>query len=312
MKEFPKLKNKLILAPMEEVSGLPFRLLCRRYGAALVYTEMVSSHGVRNDNKSTLKLIETSEEDKPVGIQFCGQLSDVILDAAKKVEKKFDLIDINMGCPSPNIIKQGAGSALLKRKNKIKKIIEALTQNLSIPVTAKIRSGYSKVDALAIAKVVENAGAAAVAVHARLAIHGSSVKADWSLIKKVKETVSIPVIGNGDVFTAKDAEEMLKHADYAMIARGAIRNPMIFKEALHYFKTGEQLKITPEEKIDMFFDYYELAKKHYYGGIVILKKRAQDFTHGLKNSTVIRDKISHIKTEEELVKFMEEYKKNLK
>src|SRR3989344_9051328 len=185
MKSFPKLKNQLILAPMEEVSGLPFRLLCRSYGAALAYTEMVSSHGVKNDNKSTLRLIETNEEDKPVGIQFCGQLSNVILEAAKKVEKNFDLIDINMGCPSPNIIKQGAGSALLKRKNKIKEIIKTLSSNLSIPVTAKIRSGYSKDEAVELAKVIEKAGAAAVAIHARLTIHKSSVKADWSKIKKV-------------------------------------------------------------------------------------------------------------------------------
>ena len=126
-----------------------------------------------------------------------------------------------------------------------------------------------------------------------------------------KENVSIPVIGNGDVFTAKDAEEMLKHCDYAMIARGAIRNPMIFKEILHYFKTGETLKIKPEDKIDMFFDYHKLTKKYPYGGIVILRKRAQDFTHGLINSTKIRNKITYVKTEEELLDLMEKYKKSL-
>src|SRR3989344_4643330 len=208
--EFPKLKNQLILAPLEEVSGLPFRLLCRKYGAALAYTEMASSHGIARDNPSTLRLLETSPQDSPLGMQLCGQDPEILLLAAKKLQKGCRLIDINMGCPSPKIIRQGAGSALLKRKNKVKEIIETLSSNLKVPVTAKIRLGFSKPEVLKLAKTIEKAGAAAIAIHARTALAKSSGKAQWDLIKQVKQQASIPIIGNGGVFIPEDAEALLK------------------------------------------------------------------------------------------------------
>ena len=310
--EFPKLKNQLILAPLEEVSGLPFRLLCRQYGAALAYTEMASSHGIQRNNPSTLRLLETSPQDKPLGMQLCGQDTNVLLLAAKKLQKNCQLIDINMGCPSTNIIQQGAGSALLKRKNKIKEIIDTLSQNLDIPVTAKIRLGFSKPEALEITRVIEKAGAAAITIHARTALAKSQGKAQWELIKQVKEQSSLPIIGNGDVFSAEAAREMLKIADYCMIARGAIRNPQIFRESLEFIETGSYHPASPEEKIETFFEYYELNKKYPYGKFKILKQRAQDFTHGLKNSSQLRLKLNNVKTEEQLVEIMEEYEKELK
>ena len=306
---FPKLRNRLILAPLEEVSGLPFRLLSRMHGAALAYTEMASSHGIQRNNPSTLRLLETSPEDKPLGMQLCGQSPEILLLAAKKLQKHCQLIDINMGCPSPNIIKQGAGSALLNRKVKIKEIIETLSQNLEIPVTAKIRLGFSKPETLAIAKTIEKAGASAITIHARTAIAKSSGKAQWELIRQVKQHSTIPIIGNGDVFSPEAAVEMLKIADYCMIARGAIRNPLIFKECSDYIETGKYQPTTAEEKIETFFQYYELNKKHPYGKFKILKQRAQDFTHGLKHSAKLREKLNHVKTEEELLTTMEEYKK---
>jgi len=247
---------------MEEVTGLPFRMLCRRYGASLAYAEMASSHGIARDNPSTLRLITTCKEDKPVGIQLCGQLPGILLKAAQKTQKDFDIIDINMGCPSQNIIKQGAGSALLKRKSKIREIIETLTKNLSKPVTAKIRLGFSKVEVLELAEIIEKAGASAIAIHARTAIGKSSGKADWDLIKQVKQQSSVPIIGNGDVFTPEDAASMLKIADYAMLGRAAIRNPGIFKECLDYLATGSYKQATPEEKIALFFQYHQLNKKY--------------------------------------------------
>jgi len=309
--EFPKLHNQLILAPMEEVTGLPFRMLCRRYGASLAYAEMASSHGIARDNPSTLRLITTCKEDKPVGIQLCGQLPGILLKAAQKTQKDFDIIDINMGCPSQNIIKQGAGSALLKRKSKIREIIETLTKNLSKPVTAKIRLGFSKVEVLELAEIIEKAGASAIAIHARTAIGKSSGKADWDLIKQVKKQSSIPIIGNGGVFSPLDAESLLKCCDYVMIARAAIRNPKIFHEILYYFETGKIKSTEPEEKIETFFEYCKLNAKYPYGRFKILKQRAQDFTHGLKHSAPLREKISHVKTEEALLEIMQMYKKQV-
>ena len=310
--EFPKLKNQLILAPLEEVSGLPFRLLSRKYGCSLAYTEMSSSHGIQRNNPSTLRLLESCPEDHPLGMQLCGQDPKVLLIAAQKLEKSCQLIDINMGCPSPNIINQGAGSALLKRKAKIKKIIETLSQNLSIPVTVKIRLGFSKPEALEIAKVIEKAGASAIAIHARTALAKSSGKAQWDLIKQVKQQASIPIIGNGDVFIPEDAEALLKCCDYVMIARGAIRNPRIFKECLEYLETGKYHQTTPEEKIETFFEYYNLNQKYPYGKFKILKQRAQDFTYGLKNSSQLRNKVSVVKTEEQLLEIMNNYKNEIK
>ena len=307
--EFPKLKSQFILAPLEEVSGLPFRLLCRKYGASLAYTEMVSSYGIARNNQSTLKLITTCPQDKPVGIQFCGQTSEVLIKAAKKVYKEYDLIDINMGCPSPNIIKQGAGSALLKRRNKIKEIIATLASEIPKPITAKIRSGYSKNEAIGLAKTLESAGASALTMHARLAIHKSSVKANWDSIKQVKNSVSIPVIGNGDVFTAEDANKLLKNCDYVMIARGAMQNPQIFRESIELHDTGKYKAATEEERINNFFQYYKLHQKHPYGTVKILRHRACDFTHGLKNSAKLRAEITQAKTEEQLLKIMKDYKK---
>ena len=217
-----------------------------------------------------------------------------------------------MGCPSPKIIQQGAGSALLKRKNKVKEIIETLSSNLKVPVTAKIRLGFSKPEVLKLAKTIEKAGAAAIAIHARTALAKSSGKAQWDLIRQVKQQAAIPIIGNGDVFTPESACEMLKIADYCMIARGAIRNPRIFKESLELIETGSYHPTTKEEKIEIFFQYYALNKKYPYGKFKILKQRTQDFTHGLKNSSQLRLKLNNVKTEEQLVEIMEEYEKELK
>ena len=214
-----------------------------------------------------------------------------------------------MGSPSPNIIKQGAGSALLKRKNKIKEIVSALVSEIPKPITAKIRSGYSKNEAIELAKTLESAGASALTIHARLAIHKSSVKANWDIIKQVKQSVSIPVIGNGDVFKAEDANKLLKNCDYVMIARGAMQNPQIFREAIELYDKGKYELTSAEERINNFFQYYKLHQKYPYGTVKILRHRACDFTHGLKNSAKLRVGITNSKTEEQLLKIMKDYKK---
>jgi len=257
MRNFPKLKSKLILAPMHNTTNIAFRILCRKYGASLVSTELLSSNALAREDNLNLKLAITDKKEKPNVAQIFGQNTENIVKAAKTLERSFDVIDINFGCPSKKILSQGAGAALLKRKNKIKEIVEQVSKNIKKPVTVKIRSN----NAIEIAKICEKAGADAITVHARSVKQGYSGKADWSVIKAVKENVKIPVIGNGDVVDGKSAEKMLKetNCDYVMIGRAAIGNPFIFKQIKEYLKTGKEIKQTKEEKIK---DYLIPRFKH--------------------------------------------------
>ena len=279
---------------MAEVSYLPFRLLCRKYGAALAYTEQLSALAVINENKKTLELAKTIPEEKPVGLQLFGRNPESLVNAAKKLEKNFDIIDLNFGCPSKKIVQQGYGSALLKEKEKIFEIINTLANNITKPVTVKMRSGFKKVEALELAKVMEKAGASAITIHARTQEQGYSGEADWSIIKQVKEKTSIPIIGNGDVTTPQSAEELLNQTkcDYIMIGSAAKINPWIFKQILHYLNTGEILEQNKEEKIDLFFEYCKLDTMK---SVKIIRDRAIDFTRGIPRSAKIREKIGHMK-----------------
>ena len=227
-KEFPKLKSKLILAPMHNVTNIAFRIMCKKYGASLVCTELLSANAVAREDNLNLKLAITNKSENPVSAQLFGQNTENIVKAAKILEKQFDIIDINFGCPSKNILEQGAGAALLKRKNKIKEIVEETSKAIKKPLTVKIRNE----DAVEIAKICEKAGASAIIIHARTIKQGYSGKADWNIIRQIKENVKIPVIGNGDVIDGESAEQMLKQTscDYIMIGRGAIGNPFIFKQ----------------------------------------------------------------------------------
>jgi tRNA-dihydrouridine synthase B len=226
-------KNKVYLAPMANITTSPFRLLCKKFGADVLVTEMISANALTRNNKSTWKLAERSPKESPIGIQLFGGKPDIIVKAGKLVQDKFDFIDFNFGCPAAKVLKQGAGSALLKRKNQVGKIIECLS-GLDIPVTAKIRSGFTSktVNAVEIAQVIEDKGASAVAIHARTTDQGYSGTADWNVIKEIKRNVSIPVIGNGDIFSGEDAKRMKKetNCDSIMVGRGAMGNPFIFRE----------------------------------------------------------------------------------
>src|SRR3989344_3286209 len=258
-----KLKNSLILAPMVDVTDLSYRLLCRKAGAALAYTEMLYIDAILHTNKKTESLMKTSREDFPIGLQITGNSVDEFERfVVSKKWKKFDLIDLNCGCPSLRITGSEAGSFLLKNPKKIAEMVRILKQT-GKPVSVKIRLGFKKNNVLEVAREIEKAGADALTVHPRLAIEGQGVPADWKWIALVKKELKIPVIGNGDIFSGKDAAKMLEICDGVMIARGAIGDPMIFSRVLKYLKEGKEREIDVHENLKLFFEYLKLEREIY-------------------------------------------------
>ena len=306
---FPKLKNKILLAPMHNITNLAFRIMCKEYGAGLVSTELLSANAIARRNNAVLKLALTNKKEKPIVAQIFSQNIENIVNAAKILEKDFDIIDFNIGCPSEKIIAQGSGAALLKRKNKLAKIIKSLSISVSIPITVKIRSGFEgKINAVEIAKLCEENGASAIIVHARTVEQGYSGKADWKIIKNVKDAVKIPVIGNGDVIDGLSAKQMIEQTgcDYAMVGRAAIGNPFVFKEIKEYLKTSKIIKQTAEEKIKDYFRYIKLTKELDIFSVKDAKIQAQYFTKGFKGSKNLRRKLQNVKTWEEIEKVVKE------
>lgn len=302
------LPNNLILAPMAGVTNLPFRLLCKEQGAGLLCMEMVSAKAILYKNRNTESLLEIDPRENPVSLQLFGSDPEIISTIAHQIEERpFDILDLNMGCPVPKIVNNGEGSALMKNPKLAGEIIRRTVRAIDKPVTVKIRKGFDDehINAVEMAKIAEDAGAAAVAVHGRTREQFYSGKADWDIIRQVKEAVSIPVIGNGDLLTAEDviAMEEQTGCDGFMIARGAQGNPWIFRQILHYFETGEHLaKPTLEEVTQMILRHARmmLEFKGEYIGIREIRKHAAWYTAGYPNSARLRVAINNVESFEAL------------
>ncbi len=309
-----ELENPYILAPMAGVTDLPFRLLCREQGAGLLCMEMVSAKAIQYHNKNTKALLEIHPEEPPVSLQLFGSDPEVISEIAKRIEElPFSILDINMGCPVPKIVRNGEGSALMKQPKLVHEIVSKTVRAIQKPVTVKIRKGFddSCINAVEIAKIIEDAGAKAVAVHARTREQYYSGKADWDIIRQVKEAVSIPVIGNGDVTSGESAiaMQMQTGCDGVMIGRGAQGNPWIFSELLEYEKTGKMPNRPSKEELkQMIYRHAELQIKYKgeYLGMREMRKHVSWYTTGLPNSAKLRGEINAVETYDELVSLLEQ------
>lgn len=316
-----EIKNKVVLAPMAGICNSSFRRIAKEMGCGLIYAEMVSDKAVFYSNKKTLEMLYMTDFERPISQQIFGSDKDSFVAAAKYICEvmKPDIIDINMGCPVPKVaLRSQAGSALLKNPEKIKEIVSAVVESVSVPVTVKIRSGWDQnsINAVEVARICEEAGASAICVHARTRSQGYSGKADWNIIKQVKESVSIPVIGNGDVVDIYSAERMLKetNCDAIMIGRGVLGNPWLIREINEYIENGKILdKPNSIEKVDMCLKHLAYLKEIKDEKVAVLEIRNHVawYLKGLKGSNDIKNKVYATKSINDIVDILEDYKTNI-
>ncbi|MDF2611300.1 MAG: dus1 [Lachnospiraceae bacterium] len=315
-----KIEGNLILGPMAGVTDLPFRLLCKEQGADLIYTEMVSAKGIQYNNKNTEALLEVAEEERPVSLQLFGSDPYIMSETAKRIEdRNFDILDVNMGCPVPKVVNNGEGSALMKEPNLVGEIVHALSTAIKKPVTVKIRKGFqeSSVNAVEIAKIAEANGAAAIAVHGRTREEYYSGHADWNIIKEVKDAVSIPVFGSGDVTTPEEARRLVDETgcDGIMIARGARGNPWIFHQVKEYFNTGIiPEKPTAKEAVIMMLRHARMAMEYKgeFIGIREMRKHVAWYTTGYPLAAKLRNRVNEITDYKSLEELLGIYLDSLK
>lgn len=307
-----EIKNPFVLAPMAGVTDLPFRGLCKEQGAGLICTEMVSAKAISYHNKNTKALMEINPKEHPVSLQLFGNEPELMAEVARSIEEQpFDILDINMGCPVPKVVNNGEGSALLKDPALIGKIVREISHAIKKPVTAKIRIGFEgyEVDPVEIAKIIEDAGGAAVAVHGRTRQQYYAGEANWEVIGRIKDAVSIPVIGNGDVDSPLKAEKMMKDTgcDGIMIGRAVRGNPWIFREMNHYFETGELLeKPDPKEIREMILRHarWQIELKGEFTGIREMRKHVAWYTSGMRHSAGLRRESNTIENYESLERLL--------
>ncbi len=312
-----EIKNNVVLAPMAGICNSAYRTIIKDMGCGLIYAEMVSDKAIAYGSKKTIDMLYMTDYERPIAQQIFGSDEESFVTSAKYIYEnmKPDIIDINMGCPVPKVaVRAQAGSALLKSPEKVRKIVEAVVKAVPVPVTVKIRSGWDdkSINAVEIAKIVEEAGASAITIHPRTRAQGYSGKANWNIIKQVKEAVSIPVIGNGDIKTCFDAKRMIDETgcDAVMIGRGVLGNPWLIKECVDYLENENiPSKITVVEKIDMIKHHIELLRKTKNDKLALLEIRSHAtwYLKGINNSSCLRSEICHATSIDSLIKMLDTF-----
>ena len=314
-----ELENNIILGPMAGFTDRSFRIICEKFNPGLVVTEMISSKAIFYGDEKTKKMLDFKGEKRPISVQIFGEDVEAMQYATKYICKNYspDIIDINMGCPAPKIVKNGEGSKLLLDLEKVEKIVKAVVQSSTVPITVKIRKGWDNDHIVAVeaAKIIEEAGASAITIHGRTRSEFYSGNADWNIIKKIKENVKIPVIGNGDVRSGEDAKKMFEqtNCDGIMISRASLGNPWIFENVKNYLQGKPERTISKKEKMNIILEHIELEteEKGENTGVKEMRKNIGFYLKGEKDASKIREKINHLDTKDEVIKEIKEYFENL-
>ena len=314
-----ELNNNIILGPMAGLTDRPFRVVCEKYNPGLVVTEMVSAKALMYNDDKTKLLLNTEEEDSKIAAQIFGSDAESIGFAAKYISDlgRFDILDINMGCPAPKVVKNGDGSRLLLDLDKVREVAKAAVENSKLPVTVKLRKGWDNDHIVAVeaAKILEKVGVSAITIHGRTRSEFYSGTADWDIIKQVKEAVNIPVIGNGDVDSPEKAKEMFEYTgcDGIMISRASLGRPWIFEEVQNYLSGKDNIEVSNEDKLNTILKHIdlEIKDKGEYTGIREMRKHICFYLKGMPNASEIRNEINHLEDREEIEKRLKDFFKNI-